>query len=81
MCKIMFDTRRLLTLSSAVGEACLGCHVKTELTMSTYDITVHLETNHHPVSSLHKFDLEFESSSTETLRLLWSVVSRWCTLK
>lgn len=35
--------------------------------MSTYDITVHLETNHHPIRSLHKFDLEFESSGTETL--------------
>lgn len=34
--------------------------------MSTHDITVRLETNHHPISSLHKFDLVFESSSTET---------------
>lgn len=65
---MMFDTRRLLTLSSAEGVACLGCHLKSELNMSTYDITTSLETSLHPICSLHKFDLEFESS-TETLRM------------
>lgn len=53
-----FDTRRLFTLPSAEGVACLGCHLTYEFNTSTYDITASLETSHHPVRSLHRFDVD-----------------------
>lgn len=79
-----FDTRRLFTLPSAEGVACLGCHLTYEFNTSTYDITASLETSHHPVRSLHRFDVDTwilqREKNTES-GLLWTLVSSSNTFK